>query len=412
MYYDGTKVTDIATAKGDSEFVDAVISADGSGVAYSLWNADTGETSVYLFSGKEAEKIAKDAEVTAISPNGKTVCYKKYSKDGDTYSNNYRGCFYTGGAEYVIGNFCTPFAVADGAKYVYFYREATDDSSVMYVQKKDNEDTRQKILSSDEGYNSLALNRDCTQLIYSVENRGTYLVKDGAEPQKLTSKECFPITPDNCTYAYNDKTYSAAGSNGIVTAGVKDFASDKLLWMTTQGGYVTGIFKITEDGTEAVITGSELYRVILANDFHTVYYATDAKLWSIDTDAADPEPVKLLDISEVYNWEISADSGTVYYVDQFYDFYAKKGSAKAVKIIEGNDDAAHSIRCFRGNLYLIYEGELYTSDGGKAVKIKEAGNELTDMYVYDSSLLIQNKSGDYITSVDGKKFNKLQVSSD
>ncbi|MBO4326803.1 MAG: hypothetical protein J5950_06000 [Clostridia bacterium] len=410
LYFDGEKVSEIATAKEDSYFYDAVISADGNGVAYSLWDNDKEELSLYLFDGKKVEKIAKNAHIMAISPNGKTVCYKKYSKDGDSYSEDFRGCFYTGGEEYSLGNYSTPFAIADNAKYVYFEREASDGSTVIYVQKKDNEDSRQKIMNISDGFNSCAFNCDCSQAIYTVSDRGTYIVKDGAEPQKLTSKECYPLAPDNTEYAYYDKSFEGAGYYNICTSGISDFTSDKLVWTTMSGGYVTGIFKITKDGTETLVSGEDMYHVMLAEDLHTVIYVKDGTLWAIDSSAKDPEPVKILNVTEVYKWEVPNDGYTVYYVDEFYDFYAKKGSEKATKIMEANDEAAQSIRTFKGDLYLIYEGELYTSSGGKAVKLEGAGKDLDYMMVIGSSLLVQNKSGEYITTADGKTFSKFDGS--
>ncbi|MBO7397551.1 MAG: zinc ribbon domain-containing protein [Clostridia bacterium] len=401
LYFDGKNVTEVASADDDVFDDEILISSNGEGIAYTFYD-ENNDPHVYWFNGKKAEKIAEYAYATAISPDGKTVCYRKYSKVDGSYTSDYRGCYYTGGKEYVIGTNCTAFGVADGAKFVYFFREADDGSYIVYVQKKDNEDTRVKVGTSDDYVDGCAFNSDYTQAFYQIENKGTYLVKNGEEPVKLTSKAISPLLTNNTVYTSDDKA-----DMDYMSIGIKDFEDPNLLWEILDGGYTTRIMKLTSSGTETVISGDELYHVVLCDDFRTVIYAKDGKLLSFDTGAKNPEPVELLDLSEYSDWNTTNDGRVVFYADSFNDIYAKKGTGKAVKVFEGNEKVNSSVVFFQNKLFFVYENELYVSDGGKAEKVSGAGNEVKSLMTYGSTFFLQNEEGDLFCSGDGKTFTKF-----
>ena len=401
LYFDGNGVSDIVSTD-QYVFGDLIIASGGNGVAYTLHDVEKNETGAYLFDGKKTEKIASDAEITAISPDGKTVCYRKLAKEDGSYTGDYRGVYYTGGDEHDIGSGCSIFAVANGAKFIYFWRESNSGDYTVYVQKKDNEDSRVKVLTSDDTVNACVFNRDYSQAVYQVEDKGTFLVKNGSDPVKLTSKECSPLIPDGTAFSYSDKT-----DVEYFTVGVDDFEDKNLCWTSFDHGYTTRIMKLTADGTETIVSGDELYHVVLRNDGRTVLYAKDGRLMSVDTGAKDPEPVELLDITGVANWDTTLDGEVIFYTDDFNDLYAIKGSGKAVKVKELDSDAVHTLQFFKSRVYFIFEKELYSSDGGKATKITSAGTGIEYIAVKGSVLLCQNSDYEIFCSSDGKNFTKI-----
>ncbi|MDR3120642.1 MAG: hypothetical protein LBU58_04830, partial [Clostridiales bacterium] len=174
--------------------VSAQISLSGEGVAFvqdADFRARVGE--LCLYTGGKTTSITVDYNLDGnliLSPNGKTVAYT-IMDDDDVVA-----CYYDG-KTHELGDNLTPVAVADGAKYVYYYNR----NNSYYVQPGANSDKKEML-----GKNviSMHFNRSLSQVVYSapVENaqgaanqEKTYISRNGGAKSDLRGTFRGFVTP-------------------------------------------------------------------------------------------------------------------------------------------------------------------------------------------------------------------------
>ncbi|MBP5633277.1 MAG: zinc-ribbon domain-containing protein [Clostridia bacterium] len=181
-YYDGKSAVKIDEITDEYYYDDFQISFTGNVVVYAK------DDNIYSYSGGKSALIAEDAELSALSPDGKTIGYYKRTED------KVQGYYFTGGKEHFVINSGYPVFITNNADIVYIMREGSSDSSTFYAQKKDKEDTRVKLWNESDVSSGGAVNYDGTQLLV-LKDDGSYYCKNGKELVKVSNKKLLPLIP-------------------------------------------------------------------------------------------------------------------------------------------------------------------------------------------------------------------------
>ncbi len=387
-YYDGKEAHKIVSAEKSVPYSE--ISADGS---TALYEADG---KLYSYRGGKTTRIAENVSVSAVSPDGKTVAYYKKSDDGSVKG------YYNNGKEVFLVNSGYAIAIANNAKYVYLLRQAAEgDGETFFVQKKDKEDTRVK-LGSANSIDYLFLNNDLSQAVISRDGN-SYLSKDGGETKKIYSSPVYPLGSRDTAAYYSSYAY---------IVGIKDFEK-AFFYATNSLRTKTNLLRFSDGELETIISGSDLEdSAALTRDEKYVIYEDEDEdaVCRVRTSEDDPEPEKLLELDEVWDWYLSQDKKVLYYCNDYFEIFAQKIGGKAVKIFDGSRESAGSMIVCNNRLYFCYEGKLYSSEGGKA---KEVNTGLDSVVYTDGDehiLFIADSEGKTYISVEGRNFKKISDS--
>jgi hypothetical protein len=373
LYY-----VDGKTKKVSDEVRSFMISADGNAVAYTKGDgSSTGTTDLYLYDGGKSTKIANEVidRAISISPNGKTVGYAT-SKDG-----NVRG-YIRNGKPQELGKDAIPFAVANGAKYVYYSK-----LSVYYVQRGMNSDKKEKL---GEGLSEVLFNKDLSQIIYvsdSDDSARSFISVNGQKRISLSRQYRTYVTPANTARM----SYQISASSFADT-----FYRD-------DSGGVSRINRKFE--TSSVVKNAGYYT--LARDGKTLYYTKNNRVYKMNAFNADADPTVLVDGDLRTSNALVTSDGGIFYED--YDgLMYKKGAGKA-KLI--TDDYTGRVLLKGKTLLYVSDYELYRSDGGKSKKVGKFDGDVQSIVSDFHSAIIRviDDDGDeheYFTT-DGNKFELL-----
>ncbi|MDR0946870.1 MAG: zinc-ribbon domain-containing protein [Ruminococcus sp.] len=375
---------ELTKVPGDIQSVSTVtISDSGKGLTYFKPNYDDDTTELYLWSNGKTERIATGEyfyHTAAISPDGKTVAYAE-TEDGET-----AGYYYTKGERIKIGKEIIPVAVSDNAKYIYY-----DRNDSLYVQKGNNEDSRQKL---SENVYSFFLNKDYSQIFFHNSNRA-YISNKGGEKITVADFISELILPVN-TAVKEKSSYK--------TVGVDTFAGTFFNEIGDTVMYITKKF----EGQETAIDYYG-YSVKLSTDEKTLIFENFDGLAKIDgtnPKAREKQIIKSDEISEVW----INDNGSQIYFENYDDeiLFSKNGS-KPKYVGEFVDEAI----VFKNKLYYISDGEFFVSGGKKASRITGFDDdEFYSLETLGSYMLVETElDGDYYTfyTTDGKKYTMASM---
>ena len=386
-YYNGkntVKIADDVNASG------AVMSFDGKNVVYTLQSDDKNAAfgyDIYIYSGGKSKKIASDAYLTAVSPDGKTVAY---NKDYYTETDSFTGCYYDG-KERVIGTNKQIFGISNGGKYVYLSKINSSDT-VCYVQKGTKEQTRFKLgndltLSSD--ISSSYFNYDMSKFIYTGNDGGTYITEKGKEPVKIASDALRPLLP-------KDVFMSSDGSViGVMSFGDKFFETENY----------DVVYMNKKNETNTVL--SNVSNPFLADDGKTVIYIgkKDLSVEKTDGTKIGAEPVILVE-KDASGFLASKDGKTIFYQDTSDGgWYYQKGTSKP-KLVTDEQMSRAGIK--GKTLYYTSDGMLYASSSGKGKRVGKFADDVSLISVSERLIAVYTADeGRYLVSTNGKSFKLI-----
>lgn len=385
-YYDGKSAVKIDEITDEYYYDDFQISFTGNVVVYAK------DDNIYSYSGGKSALIAEDAELSALSPDGKTIGYYKRTED------KVQGYYFTGGKEHFVINSGYPVFITNNADIVYIMREGSSDSSTFYAQKKDKEDTRVKLWNESDVSSGGAVNYDGTQLLV-LKDDGSYYCKNGKEPVKVSNKKLLPLIP-----------YGVLG-NGYMSGQqvIKDLEKAVFVERPDNSLYSSksDIVVLRSGKTETVVSGLDSASFIDATislDGRTFGYEDDEGLHYIRL-AKDAKDVLVIDSNDYETYFIDADLTVAFYWNEFDELYFQKMNGKAVKVFDADSNKTAKTSCLFGKkLYFVQDNTLYCSNGGKAYEVRK---DVANLYAGQKVLLISDLEGNVYSSTDGKRFAKI-----
>ncbi len=326
---------------------------------------------LYLAKGSEKTKVAEDVDyLYTVSPDGKAVGYEREKKDA-CYQ------YYYDGKEHELGKNCELLALSEGGRYVYYI----NSKDVMYVQKGEDEESRQKIVSDYEKY---CLNLDGTQILVSGED-GSYLCENGGEAVKISSSLLRPLLPMSCAEPMENSYFEE-----FPFVGCRDFKK-AFFYQLSDGS--ASVYSLDKDlKTSALVRNVTMnYRFgpFLLDDGKTLLYVKNGDLYQIELGKADADSEKLIkDIGKQY-YRISSDGSSLIYYDDEDEclMYLKRGE-KAVSVFEDSIDDA--VPAGDKGFLILSDDELFYTEGGRASRVK--GIMDGDLYIADSASMLNYRN--------------------
>ena len=389
-YYDGEfkKITGDYDYSGSSYGYGYLISEDGSTVVY----VRDGEIWSYK-DGKNSKLVSDVYQLTALSPDGKTVGYMKYDDD---YSA--AGYYVTGGKEHKLGKGVTPVVISNGAELV---TTSKDSDGSVYVQNGDDSSTRVKLRNL-ESSSGIVVNLNCTAVIYGSDS-GTYMWKKGMEsPEKISSKNLGLADPTKVS----GRELTKYGN--IIRYMDTDF--DGSVWYDKaygSSGYVR-LYTYNKGETEFLASVNSSSGYIGAEK---IYYVEDGSVKYVSKLNPDADPVTVLKIGAQYVGEVGENLLCVI-TDDGDVIMVKDG--KQQRICDSNE--IYNAYFLDGKFFYTrdVDGKLYVTDGGKPQKVNGISGEVKKMEVYT---LLRNAPGKvgtvvtdeatYYTTDGGNSFKQL-----
>jgi hypothetical protein len=385
-YYDGKSAVKIDEITDKNYYDDFQIFFTGNVVVYAK------DDNIYSYSGGKSALIAEDAELSALSPDGKTIGYYKRTED------KVQGYYFTGGKEHFVINSGYPVFITNNADLVYIEREGSSDSSTFYVQRRDKENTRVKLWNENEVSSGGTVNYDGTQLLILKEN-GSYFCKNGKEPVKVSNKKLLPLIPGGVL------------GNGYMSGlqVIKDLEKAIYLERSGSDSYSSraDIVVLRGGKTEKVVSGLDLASLIdttMSLDGRTYGYEDKEGLHYIRL-AKDAKEQLVIDANDYETYFVDPDLTVAFYWNEFDELYFQKLNGKAVKVFDaGSNKAAKTSFLFGKKLYFVQDNTLYCSNGGKAFEVRK---DVANVYAGRKVLLISDVEGNVYSSTDGKRFTKI-----
>ena len=378
-----------------------------------LYMSNDGKTLVYtdanrkIFSYKNEKStlVAENADLTAVSPDAKTVGYIRSTGD-----ESIAGYYAKGGKEYEIGKNRTPCSISNDAGTVLVKRGSANDFEYTYhVQSKTDEDSI--VMLKDMDVDAFITNFDGSEVLYYTSDDATYLAKTGAEPVKVSSDHLLPLFP----YGTNVCVVSVSSQRYLLKSFGKTFylaSNDKLVYVNEK--------------MQAQTVAEEIVAPVPADDEKTVFYLKDGSLYKVDGTKR-TEPTLLVE-ETVAKYCVTSGGKTVFYLTK-EGLYSKKGTSKPKLVTDRVSDVNvlfFTDWMFDGDtLFFFIEDEIFSSKGGKAVKVETFDHNINfircspfsvEVFIdrsgaadgsagADPDVLLQSE--DVYFSKDGKKFELI-----
>ena len=392
-YYNGKEAKKIILT--DENIDNWLISNNGNKVVYSHAGA------IYSYENGKSTKIAENAVLCAISPDGKTVAY--YTDNGEEVSG-----YYYNGKEQSLGKSVKPFAVSNGAKLVYYTKRAYSGEENTYVQKGNDETERVKLYGEDNYNYYVSFNADMTEIMFT-KNGGTYISKNGNDPEKISSD------------AYYVDRFAGSGVKSAITS---YYSCDRQYVFVYDEDSFDGVILRNDDSKISIYTKGELKNLInysyneckdvgITEDTKTLFYIKDEAIYKKNIMTPDAEPVKVVDdVSSIK--AISDDGSAVAYLNTDNEYMFKKGNSKPVRIADYGEIEQH-FAIYKGKLYYIMDAELYSTSDGKSKKpVKVDGDSQVSFVSSAFGLLVVSSESDTeekeFLSTNGSSFELVMAS--
>jgi hypothetical protein len=350
----------------------------GNGIAFTKEiDYETGEGTLFLWSDGKIATVTNSfctSNDYCISPNGKIVAFTTGEAE------DFSGAYYNGNIVR-LGSALEPFAIADGAKYVYYRNH---NNSGYYVMKGGKEDSREKLGDNVSIY---WLNRDLSQIVYSYDSKA-YISRNGGQKDPLSGMAINFLLPGRTARNYR-------------ILGVGSFSDT--FYYSSNGAIIHINSKFEADSVARNINSAQL-----ANDGKTVFYEKNDGIYSIDGSKVNAAAVNLVDDDAVRDFIATADGKAIYFLNDDDEVYYQKGKGKPVFV---GADWDGSWAMFKGNqLFYVSDGELYSSAGERGKIVSGLAGDVISVSGGSFSLTVETKEGSerlIYRSRDGKSFEMI-----
>ena len=345
------------------------LSFDGSSIAY----CDT-SGGLYLLSGSEADKIADQVDnIYCISPDGKAVAYSRHDAGAS------KVCYYDG-KERELPAESTPAMISNGAGYIYY----VSAKGVLFVQKKDRADTRQKL---SENLKNLVFNASGTQVLVT-ESGASYFSENGGERIKAAAQSVHIIIPEGV--ACSDFILGKASLKGCC-------------FNTLPAGR-RNVYYLEDKGQLTLIARDVSAPVLLTGDGKNLYYGKNDALYRLALPAADGTEILLME--GVKNHLFSSDGKSALYVKQDNETYFLKSNGKESLVADEAIDLEKAVASRSG---FVYEaaGLLFYTNGGKAVRVSGISADVEKLDGNAFWVVAECDTDEIFVSTDGRRFTKF-----
>ncbi len=395
LYYVNNKATFIA-----DEVYEAVIAASGKSVAFSkVRENESLTTELCIWSDGKITTITDDCSAycpIAVSPDGKTVAYTVNDEDADEDEEGYIGYYYNG-KEIEIGEDIQPFAVADGAKHIYYQKDSSS-----YVQKGTDSDSRNKL---GEDIYDFFYNRDLTSVIYNNGSK-SYISRNGGSKEGLSGLFEGLLLPQGVEEFTDDYYYSRIYD-------ISDFTDT--FYMTSEDSviHINGKYETNR-------VASNVDRAQLVQDGKTIIYQKGDSIYKVNGMKEDAEDVELVE-EDVQDFIATSDGKAVFFYNTDDELMYQKGTGKPIHVADdleyllySEDD--HIWAMFDGNkLFYVSDEELCWTTGGKGTAVDIEGENFYVMVEGNRLLIVSYYEEDYYygySTLDGENFELILESSD
>ncbi|MDR1689950.1 MAG: zinc ribbon domain-containing protein [Clostridiales bacterium] len=422
----------------DEEVLNFMLSATGDAVVY-VKEFDSGEKTaeLWLYSGGKKTMISDEYYALfegifqgvyleyvdtnyVVSPKGDAVSYLAYN-DGGSHTN-----FIWDGKAQELGEDIKPFAISDGAKYVY-YRKWDG----FYAQKGTNKETAQEIGVNGDHYHA---NADLSQMVFSCED-GTYIVRNGGEKELLSNSR----TEAGFVVPYG----TALRNEGQLTMySISNFEDTFYISTTWYGGadgfdvyHINGKYK-------ADVAARANGQIYLADDEKTLIFDNKKGIYKVNGMLNNPEKEECLVEDDVAYFFPTVNGESFFYESDDDEILYQKGKGKSVLVsdeiesysgnssqfdglsyntsqwynsayISSRGDVMKNYRMFQGDtLFYSIDEKLFSSSGkeGEPVDIDGIVDSFTadpfNVFVYSEYDRYDER---YYHSSDGKDFDIVDV---
>ena len=338
----GTKLTKIA-----DEVSDFVISADGTGVAYTV-NED-GDTKLYLYNVKTKKANVVTSKMYGssycLSPNGDSIAYFE-KKEGDEEAKLM--LFKGKKSTKITSASVTLLGLSDNGKYIYVIGKNDDNASVLYSYNKKGDRDKLGAISGSR----VMFNEDHTQILFYSDGK-SYISTKGKEAVKISSSQAQPILPNSCENFSDGITYTVPTDNLFN----KVYSCDGNIWY------------IRKNTDKSVKLANDASSVTLSEDAKYVYYVNKGELKVLKVSHGDNASDKAKVLAEdISNYVVTSDCKKVYYVSDG-SLYAVNGKTGKGKKTVANEDVAASLAInAKDVVYYYMDGDVYASKNGSKGK--------------------------------------------
>ncbi|MDR1687878.1 MAG: zinc ribbon domain-containing protein [Clostridiales bacterium] len=379
------------------------ISAPGNSVAY-LKERDSSERTaqLWLYSDGKKTLIAQEiheAFVFFLSPDGSTICYTTY--DGKDYTG-----YIWDGELHALEKNCIPFAVADGAKYVYY----RDSGNILYVQKGKNNEDRVKL--ADDTVFDFAANKDLSQLILNAGD-AYYISSSGEALEPLDGFGWEHITSNGIakkTY----KIFSGYSDGSIRQPDLTYISAPNIAYSFYKSAEGTLIHIDSENETNFISQDARFTYLSDSGNILT-YMRRDRGIYKLDFTSKNAKPERI--VPGDFRFFVALNDGqSVFYVNEDNEMYYKKGNKERVLVAENIQyeqfwEMGWKANIFAGKtIYYMNDGELYFSSGeeGKPVSGIEGEIESVNAGFTDTLVNTTNNGESFLYySTDGVNFELI-----
>lgn len=378
-----------------AEEVTAAILADsGKGLAYISGEDD--ELYWYSIGKQEEKRIAKGAlyEGLVISPDGETVGFTKES-DLNCYLSK------KGGEAEKVASDARLIAMSDGGKYLY-YIELEDGVQPFdfFVSSGDEKHKLASKLTYSE-MSKLYFNETYTQLLYCYEGKTYATVKGGDRVRISTSRITGVLLPINVA--------SRTGSSSRVelqTLGVSDL--EGIVCVFDYQYCLLG-----KDFSYVEIVDAD-YDVMLSEDGDSMLY-TDFRddLYLIESLKKSTIPQLICEDAEIRTFTATSDLSKIYFVNDDEELMYIKGKKEPQKVA---DDVYYNVVVAEnGSCYFLVDykngsGTLYISTNGKERKAVSGADEVAQVGLFGDKVVYYEETDegyDLYLAKPGKSFERL-----
>ena len=382
--FDGRSVKEIVRSQMSIPFV--FLSPDGQSAIYI-------NDRLYFYYGGRSTLLAEDDRgiIPSAIDNEGNIGY--VISDGKTALSYY----YDGTQTLPLGDSNVLFLSTKG-NLLYLTRQNEKQNSVSIdVQKGMDKSTRIKLY--DNISFTVYMNYDATQALITG-SKGTVFSKNGGEPVKVSDHELSPIIPVPREELDKDVIASQRFSD-----------LESAYFAERSSGSIVSI----KGGKRKVIATNIKREAFndchLSDDGKRIWYVVGQTIYYVDPNEENPEQRILAYTEKMDKWIVSSDAKTVFSADYYMNVYAHaEGSETTAKIFTGKGDyrTIFKMQYFRDKLYFIHDGKLYSSNGGKAVNVANAPEDITEIECSRHLMIIKTKGGGLFFSTNGKSFKKIK----
>lgn len=355
----------LVTKKGFEEILQEVdsftISADGTALAYTVTDV-TRQTTLYVYdiSSKKSIRIADGVKNGnyVISPDGTYVAFiKDYVSDQD-----YKLCICKSGKELeVIGMNKLPLAIADDAKYLYYL-----DNSKLIVRSHE-----EALRLSAEFSGIIMFNESNTEILFSDEDK-TFLSAYGQEKQKICNKQLESvILPDSICRKMTSKNFKSYMLGTKHLTGLVYRFDTSFYYLSAS----LELAKLCECNVKDYAIAEENTK-FLFSDGQNLYYIEDIQ-------AAQPEPVTIIEHGDIGAFLTDSELSYVYYVNHDDELIYQPINGTGKKIADEVKEGFYYMDWNNEYVYFLTDtdragvGRLYYSKEGSDKKAVAGASEVS-----------------------------------